>query len=213
MRGCTLARLCWSHRTLVSMEAPSARVPFSGAACTAPGSGSTHLRHCRRYAPTARRGECDDWASLSGTGCARPIAVHQLRGAGRSSALVRSSHKKDTLSMSQPIANPPKSKLELDARLDPRIKKFFAAMPAPQPLLLRVPALAAAFTDSIPATAPQHHILGRQLTKAHWYPETIVERTAALRLAAASRRSSGHSRRGRSGVGPDRARQLSLGEM
>jgi acetyl esterase len=33
--------------------------------------------------------------------------------------------------MAQTISTPPKSKLELDTRLDPRIKKNFAAMPAP----------------------------------------------------------------------------------
>ena len=33
--------------------------------------------------------------------------------------------------MSETITTPPKSKLELDSRLDPRIRKFFAAMPTP----------------------------------------------------------------------------------
>jgi len=68
---------------------------------------------------------------LSGSGCTRHITLHHLRDACRSSSLVQSSHRKDALGMSQPIANPPKSKLELDSRLDPRIKKYFAAMPTP----------------------------------------------------------------------------------
>jgi tetratricopeptide (TPR) repeat protein len=56
-------------------------------------------------------------------------------------------------------------------------------VPVPAPLPVQPQPLAANALNSRSATAQQHNILGRQLSKAGRYREAIVELTEALRIA------------------------------